>query len=558
MAEEPAPKSARTPPPISGGTLVALRDNATVVASDPDLDAVWVVNLRTTDPPRRISLRRGDEPGRLIEDNMGHVHVVLRGGGAVVSVNPSTASVIDRRAVCPAPRGIAWNPDRSSLHVACAGGEFVTLPREGEVGPIDRLDGDLRDVAVFRGAVYVSKFRAATLHRVRWMGARAVGLDAPARPAADGQRQAVAWRTFSSPAGVVTLSQTVNSLDLGTAPTIRGYYGSVTLRTTAMVPMVQLHGATGLIDLAAVISDGGLTVDVAVDPTPGGTRVAIASPGWSFGQGTAQVREWIIGNGAGLMALGGATGARAVSVSGQAVAVTYTASHELVVQTRAPARIVFPGRVITLSTEAVRDPGHDVFQTTTLSGLACASCHPEGTDDGVTWNFVASGLRRTPSLRGGILRTAPFHWSGDIANFDSLASLIYTARMGGGSLRVDQAEALGRWIDTLPALPAPTRDAAAVARGEALFRASDVGCVTCHDGTLLTNNQSFAVGTGGEFQVPPLVNLAYRAPYMHNGCAPTLMARFTDASCGGGDTHGHTAQLSTDQLADLIAYLETR
>jgi hypothetical protein len=75
---------------------------------------------------------------------------------------------------------------------------------------------------------------------------------------------------------------------------------------------------------------------------------------------------------------------------------------------------------------------------------------------------------------------------------------------------------------------------------------------------LLTNNQSFAVGTGGEFQVPPLVNLAYRAPYMHNGCAPTLMARFTDASCGGGDTHGRTAQLSTDQLADLIAYLETR
>ena len=40
--------------------------------------------------------------------------------------------------------------------------------------------------------------------------------------------------------------------------------------------------------------------------------------------------------------------------------------------------------------------------------LACASCHPEGHDDGQVWNFSALGPRRTQSLAGGIAGTEPF------------------------------------------------------------------------------------------------------------------------------------------------------
>jgi cytochrome c peroxidase len=64
------------------------------------------------------------------------------------------------------------------------------------------------------------------------------------------------------------------------------------------------------------------------------------------------------------------------------------------------------------------------------------------------------------------------------------------------------------------------------------------------------------VGTGGTFQVPGLLGLALRAPYMHNGCAKTLDQRF-EAACGGGDKHGVTSKLTKEQLADLIAYLKT-
>jgi hypothetical protein len=44
---------------------------------------------------------------------------------------------------------------------------------------------------------------------------------------------------------------------------------------------------------------------------------------------------------------------------------------------------------------------------------------------------------------------------------------------------------------------------------------------------------------------------------MHDGCATTLLDRFTNTRCGGGDAHGHTTQLEAAQLDDLVAYLRT-
>jgi cytochrome c peroxidase len=59
------------------------------------------------------------------------------------------------------------------------------------------------------------------------------------------------------------------------------------------------------------------------------------------------------------------------------------------------------------------------------------------------------------------------------------------------------------------------------------------------------------------FQVPSLRGVGWRAPYMHNGCATTLSGRFTNKSCGGGDSHGMTSQLTPAQIDDLVAFLES-
>jgi cytochrome c peroxidase len=57
-------------------------------------------------------------------------------------------------------------------------------------------------------------------------------------------------------------------------------------------------------------------------------------------------------------------------------------------------------------------------------------------------------------------------------------------------------------------------------------------------------------------QVPALLDVADRAPYMHDGCATTLMDRFTNATCGGTN-HGNTSSLTSADLTNLATYLES-
>jgi mono/diheme cytochrome c family protein len=249
-----------------------------------------------------------------------------------------------------------------------------------------------------------------------------------------------------------------------------------------------------------------------------------------------------------------------VPPTAEPTAAAYDGKNQLYVQSRNPAVLynTADGSSITFDgAEDKTDEGHRLFHTPTSGQIACVSCHPEGGDDSHTWNFDTIGPRRTQHLRGGIMATAPFHWDGDMTDIGTLMNQVFTGRMGGTSLTQQQIDSVGKWLDSLPPLPkSPAADAMAAARGKALFEDATVGCATCHSGPHFTNNQSMNVGTGKAFQVPSLVGIAGRAPYMHSGCAATLRARF-DPTCGGGDAHGKTSQLTSGQIDDLVAYLAT-
>ena len=509
LSQSPSPDGGRSVMFIAaraGEGVSSVAASFALIAAEQAHRAVWLVDLTAAIGARRVSLNTRDEPGRLVEDDGGNVHVVLRGGGAVVTIAPARSEVVARRSVCHAPRGIAWDAGRSVLRVACAGGELVTLPPTGAPTATSKLEGELRDVVVTDAGIFVSRFRAAEVLRVEGAddALRATSLGALGDPSTE----TTAWRLGAVSGRLLSLSQSVRNFSLGVVPSSNGYYGDVSSGSIPLMPHLRIGppGASPTFD--ALLSDGGLTVDFAAVEFNHVWRFAVASPGWAFNQGVAQGREWISLPWTGQRILSRDTGARAIPMPGQAVAVAYTRGGELVVQTRAPGRIVTSRGAIALYDDNVADVGHDVFHAATNSGLACASCHPGGGDDGLTWRF-AEGPRRTPSLRGGILQTAPFHWRGDLNDMTSLSTEVFTARMGGGAIRADLALAMGRWIDTLPALPGPVIDGAAVTRGRALF-------------------------------------------------APTLLARFRDARCGGGDQHGHTSQLDEGQLADLVAYLESR
>ena len=150
-------------PPISGGTLLILHDHSTAVAADSDRDRVMIVDVPTR-AVHAVALSAHDEPGRLVEDAAGRVHVALRSGGAVVTLDPVARVILARRAVCSAPRGLVYQPETDSIHVACAGGELVTLPAGGgDATRVLHLERDLRDVVLDGNRLLVSRFRSAQL-----------------------------------------------------------------------------------------------------------------------------------------------------------------------------------------------------------------------------------------------------------------------------------------------------------------------------------------------------------------------------------------------------------
>ena len=238
----------------------------------------------------------------------------------------------------------------------------------------------------------------------------------------------------------------------------------------------------------------------------------------------------------------------------------------LAVLQREPATLwrgshVFDLEPAALGGDSVFDTGHEIFHRNSGGGIACASCHPEGEDDGHVWSFSDVGARKTQFLGLPLVDTAPFHWDGTFPTLGALMDDVFVTRMGGVFQSQPRLKSLSDWMSTqsqsVVAPRALDHTSEAAARGKVLFESPEVGCATCHTGEAFTNNQSHVVGTSSEpLQVPSLTGLLLHPPYMHNGCAKTIAQRF-DPACGGGDAHGKTSHLSAGQVSDLVAYMET-
>jgi hypothetical protein len=569
-------RAARPVPPLSGGTLLALADGTTLVASDPERDQLYVIDTGRDVLRATVPLEPGDEPGRLVEDGAGRVHVVLRRGGALLDLDPHAGAPLGRRAVCPAPRGLAYEAAADQLHVACAGGELVSLPAApGAVTRTRMLEPDLRDVvAGARGSLLVSTFRGAevlvlapdgrvTERLVPGSGAVAM----PGRPPdSETRTPSVAWRMLPldlASGSVLVLHQTGVAGVVDSAP--GGYTGPGDCGAIVQPAVALLAPGQPAPPLSTGFDRLTLAIDLAVSPDRRVFALAVA------GNGPAQGPTLFVGAVGDLPGAGPPSGevplgcAPAVNQlraqpAGQVVAVAYSGNGTLFAQTREPAALwrADTGTAFPLAAGARTDTGHFLFHANSGGGLACASCHPEGAEDGRVWNLVCSGARRTQSLRGGIGGTAPLHWDGAEADLAFLVQDVFSGRMAGPLVTVEQTDALAAWIESIPPLPPPADlDRAAVARGRALFEDTTVGCAACHGGARFTNNATVDVGTGHPYQVPSLLGVAWRAPLMHDGCAATPSARFTARACGGGDAHGVTSRLGAAAIADLIAYLRS-
>ena len=607
--------------PITGGTMIVTHDGARAVAADPDRDRIVTVDLATGTVLANVELTPGDEPGRLVEDSAGRVHVALRRGGAVVTLDAAGAA-FDRRYACGEPRGLAYDVATDSVHVACTGGELVTFPAAGGgASRVVRLDRDLRDVVVSGTQLVVTRFRTAEILTLDATGAIISRAVPPTVPRFDGgfgggipdarltgdpgtvdAAASTAWRTIALPDGRIVMShqrKVKNQLDSEQPGGYGGDCGggpiedAVTIMTPGAAPQ-----AVGQIGRAA------LPVDIAVSPT--GDKLALVTAG---NRSITVVAAAALGNPdedkcepprppcgggedggppplpptPGDPSTGGAPTAMGECCNdlnfdgrcdddddddddddarlGVPTSVAFTPGGEVAIfYPEGPAIVVrgadgVTSRRIALPGHAGNDAGRTIFHTQTQIGLACASCHPEGYDDGLVWNFAQFGPRRTQSLAGHILERAPYHWTGDMASLPVLMDDVFGQRMLGGQVSEREKSALGPWLNRIPASLPPTVDGAAAARGQAIFESAEVACVACHNGNLLSSNALVNVGTGGNFKVPSLVGVGSRPPFMHDGCAATLMDRFV--TCGNSALHGNTAALNSEQLGDLVEYLNS-
>jgi YVTN family beta-propeller protein len=228
--------------------------------------------------------------------------------------------------------------------------------------------------------------------------------------------------------------------------------------------------------------------------------------------------------------------------------------------------------------------------------VACASCHPDGHNDGRVWQ-QPEGLRKTTALFG-VAHTHPLHWSADRDEVQDFEYTIRSKLMRGAGLlrgsikpkvgyhtveleektagRSKDLDALAIYtnsfeITTLsPHIVAPGQLTPAAERGKRLFFSKEVGCASCHSGPYYTDSRLqkpfnlHDVGTGRDdasermgtkYDTPTLLGIYRTAPYLHDGKARTLREVLTTSN--KEDRHGRTSPLKAAEVDDLVAFLKS-
>lgn len=212
--------------------------------------------------------------------------------------------------------------------------------------------------------------------------------------------------------------------------------------------------------------------------------------------------------------------------------------------------------------------------------FGCSNCHIDATIDGLEWDLEPDGFgkdivdnRSLENLAG----TEPFKWNGGNPDMPTecgprTEKFFFRSQ----SFSEQQLTDLVTFVYSLPYRPNRHRLAngdltPAQERGKGIFErtATKRGlpipetnqCGYCHSGPKYTNQKQIDVGSGKPtdrspvVDVPQLPNVAYSAPYLHDGSARSLEEIWTVYN--PKDTHGVTNDLTKDELNDLIEYLKT-
>jgi cytochrome c peroxidase len=243
---------------------------------------------------------------------------------------------------------------------------------------------------------------------------------------------------------------------------------------------------------------------------------------------------------------------------------------------------------------------YDARDAVMSRGVACATCHPEGRDDGHVWHelepdkflFLDSGggkifvsgaaesvkdgsatkagvARQTPMIAGRVSAVGPYGWLGESKTLEDRIMASFVLHHGGSSVDVQavarfRAGLLAEFLRT--GLVVPARDVAPEspleARGRAIFEDPATRCSTCHErGRGFTDRAAYPMKRPARpafeeepnamYKTPSLLFVGGSEPFYHDGGSPTL----EDLVDKNADRMGKTSQLSSADRAALVAYL---
>lgn len=493
--------------------------------------------------------------------------VTLEGTGEVAVIDTGSAAIVERNFIGVGPRGLAVAHDGARVYAT----RFLSPDGGGEVFA---MSGGTTDIITLTDD-----------------------------PGPDGSFTGRGIPNYSSsialsPDGTIALVPSKkDNIGRGLARNGEPLASDHTVRT--IVSVIDLDGETEDLEARIDLDDHEGAFDVAFSPL--GDVAFIAS------QGTNRIDVIDVRSGALVAGFATATAPRGVALGEDGLLYVHgflsrtVAIHDvsgILAATDSTARLVaeLPTvRVEPLDDDVLRGKrlfyNADSRQMSQDGYVSCASCHLDGGHDGRTWDFTdrGEGLRNTIDLRGRAgVDHGRVHWT---ANFDEIHDFEndIRAHFGGSGFLSDEdfeaedrshplgaakaglsadLDALAAYVSSLDRFPrSPYRNADGsftelAIEGRAIFERLD--CRDCHGGERLTDSTLGVlhdVGTIREtsgrrlgetltgLDTPTLRGLAWSAPYLHDGSAPTLYEVLDDPQ------HGNGATLSNDERIRLIAFL---
>lgn len=562
----------QTSAPLRGSGLTLSRDGKRALVADGDKGQLVTIDLESGQVLQSVQLQPGEWPGQALADEQGHFHVLKREGGRIQSLDHD-GKPLRQRPLCAEPRGAALQPG-GYLWVACASGDLVQLKAADlsvvQVVPLGRSGlSDLRDVVWAEDHLLISRFRSAEVIQVGADG-RVRGTESIPpytrdeidifKPISITYAAHAAWSLLPMQGGKAVMVYQMHSI---TPLPVYGDHLPIRAFATVMDPQqskldvgVEVPGA--VLPVASALSTDQRTLLVAAAgniPFPGSNTIP-AAPLLFVSTESRQ-------NGTLAQVV-----AQYMPMPGDApfkpIAAAAAADNTFVVLTREPLalwRFSTAGKVISRlpladPTSVVTDPSRDLFHASFGKGLACASCHLEGGDDGHRWEISRTGLHRTQSLLGTLPDKQRFHWDGIEPDLPSVVKDDTSQfKLSINRAQLSQlADGVGVWMRQQPPAWTPSRwadEQATIRHGQDLFSVgSAYSCASCHSGPRFTNGQTATI-KGKVLVVPSLLGVARREPYGNDGRAATLEALLAD----DGD-QAHSVSSPEDRTA-LAAYLKT-